>query len=236
MTAKTLRGAAWRALILLAIFISACKPAAAPPTPTLLPTETLAPPTETPLPTATFTTTPIPPTITPTATHTPEPTATATATLTPTLTATLTPAASSGGGAPFLGGGSIYVYLIQLGPGGMKKCDFTAVAVGAGIQSSNDVDVDLEAALDRLLAMKDKYYGSLYNPFSYSNMRVQKVEVSGDVTTVHMTGTYKPTGDPCDNTMVKAQLWSTIRQFKGVQATNVYLNGIPFGDRVSNDK
>jgi hypothetical protein len=240
MYTNTHRGVLSHALILLAMLIASCSPSAAatPPTVTPLPSETLAPPTQTPLPTATFTATLIPPTFTPTATHTPEPTATATATPTPTWTATLTPAAGANysSGLPAAGGNSVWVYLAVLDAGGTKDCKFSAVPVSAGVASSGDTEDDLKAALNSLFAMKSEYYGALYNPLFRSNLRVQSVDVKNSVTVVEMSGTYKPSGDPCDNTIVKAQVWGTIRQFRGVDATNVYLNGIPFGDRVSNDK
>jgi hypothetical protein len=62
------------------------------------------------------------------------------------------------------------------------------------------------------------------------------VKLENGLITVNLKGTYTPSDDDCDNTRVKAQVWNTIKQQQGVETTNIYLNGIPFGDRVSNDK
>jgi hypothetical protein len=80
--------------------------------------------------------------------------------------------------------------------------------------------------------------GGLLNPLFRSNLRVNNVifNSKNGLITVDLTGTYKPTGDDCDNSRVKAQIWQTIRQYREIKATNIYLNGIPFGDRLSNDK
>ncbi|HEY5670657.1 MAG TPA: hypothetical protein VIS10_11710, partial [Anaerolineales bacterium] len=70
-----------------------------------------------------------------------------------------------------------------------------------------------------------------------SRLRVEKVDLDkGGLIEVWLSGTYKPSGDPCDNSRVKAQIWNTIKQFRGVKKTNIFLNRIPFGDRLSNDK
>jgi len=86
--------------------------------------------------------------------------------------------------------------------------------------------------------MKSKYYGSLYNPVSYSTFRVADINLSeaSGFLTVWLSGKYKPSGNKCDNTRVKAQIWSTAKQFGGITGTNFYINGPnPFGDFVSND-
>jgi len=111
------------------------------------------------------------------------------------------------------------------------------VPVGSGVQQKGGIESALKEALKRLFAYKDEYVGGLYNPLSRSNLRVNDVNFNEDdgLITVDLSGTYKPSGDKCDNTRVKAQIWGTVRQWREVKATNIYLNGIPFGDRVSND-
>jgi hypothetical protein len=108
----------------------------------------------------------------------------------------------------------VWIYFIQPDTGG-PICGDTAVGVSSGVPRSGDIADDTAAAL-----------------------RVNNVSFNdgNGLITVNLSGTYKPSGDDCDNTRVKAQIWQTIRQWRQVKATNIYLNGIPFGDRLSNDK
>lgn len=206
-------------------------PTQAPPTPTvspLPPSPTLAPPTPQP-PTPTFTEAPT----TATSTHTPSPTATETPTATPTAVVAIP--ASSGWGAS---GSALLIYYIKLDTGGDVGCGDSAVGLSTGNKRSGDIAGDVKLALQKLLANKNKYSGEFYNPVSLSNISVESVEYNGKtgLITVHLRGTYIRSGDDCDNTRVKAQVWNTIRQFRDIKMTNIYLNGGPFGDKVSNDK
>ena len=227
--------------ILLALLAGCSAPTQAP---TLAPqpaaaTPTLEPPTATPtLPPPTQTSTAVPPTETttplPTATLTEQPTLTATATMTP--TATLAPVVNQTPGLPAVSGDSVKIYYIQQpAPGG--SCSVTPVPVGSGLKRSKDVSKDAKAGLQVLLAARWLNSGGLYNPLSRSSIKVQSVSFDDNtgLISVWFTGDYNPTKDPCDNLRVKAQLWSTIRQFKGVTRTNIFLNNVPFGDRLSND-
>lgn len=231
----------WLALFILLVGCSSPAPLPAVSTATALPpTATLIPPTNTLEPTATDLPTDTP---SPTATETAVPTATATETAipsnTPTASPTLVPTSSSAGTGSLLPSASknvVSIYFIQQGTGG-PICGDTAVAVGSGVEQSGDIEKDLDKALTVLFSYSSDSVGGLYNPLAYSNLRVNGVDFDSDngLITVDLTGTYKPTGDKCDNTRVKAQVWGTIRQWRDVKATNIYLNGIPFGDRVSND-
>jgi hypothetical protein len=111
------------------------------------------------------------------------------------------------------------------------------VAVSSGVERTSNISSNVKDALDVLFSYKSEYVGGLLNPLYRSNIRVESVDFNSKngLITVNLQGTYKPTGDKCDNTRVKAQIWQTVRQFSAVKATNIYLNGIPFGDRVSND-
>jgi len=225
------------------IFLAACGPApeAGPNlTATSLPSEmppTNLPPTETatfqPSPTATAL-----PSLTPTETLTPLPTATQTPT--PTETATSTPTRAANSGLPTGGSkGGVVVYLILLKTGGKVGCGDSAVPAPAGVARTKDTAADIEAALDVLFSMKSKYYGNLYNPTSYSTLRVQEVEFDegSGALVMHLSGKYKPSGDDCDHSRVRAQIWATAKQFGGVTSTSFYINGPhPFGDFVSDDR
>jgi hypothetical protein len=117
-------------------------------------------------------------------------------------------------------------------------CGDSVIGVGTGLKKSGDMEGDIKEALTRLFAFKGEYFGSLYNPVFRSNLAVESVKFNSDngLITVNLRGTYAPSGDDCDNTRVKAQVWNTIRQFRDIKMTNIYLNGGPFGDKVSNDK
>jgi hypothetical protein len=131
----------------------------------------------------------------------------------------------------------VWIYFIQPDTGG-PICGDTAVGVSSGVPRSGDIADDTAAALKVLFSYASEYVGSLSNPLWRSNLRVNNVSFNdgNGLITVNLSGTYKPSGDDCDNTRVKAQIWQTIRQWRQVKATNIYLNGIPFGDRLSNDK
>lgn len=241
MNAKILLGRVVLGII-LTLLMAACaspapEPTPVPPTPTiLLPTDTPVPASETPTQTTTLTPTE---TQQPTATQ-PPPTSTATETSVPTETPTSTPtatAAQTGASLPSASKDSVSFFLIQEQVGG-SICGDAAVPVGAGVELSGSVSDDVYNALKQLFSIKDEYVGGLLNPLFRSNLRVNKVNFNSKngLITVDLTGTYKPTGDDCDNSRVKAQIWQTIRQYREIKATNIYLNGIPFGDRVSNDK
>jgi hypothetical protein len=168
------------------------------------------------------------PTLTPTLANTETPT--------PTVTYTLVP---QGGGFPLPGasGDTVNIYFIQ-GSAGSAACDVKIVAVSSGVKITGDIEPDIKAGLRKLFSYKEQYYGSLYNPLYSSNIRVKNVSFRSKIglVEVYMSGDYNPSGDPCDNLRVKAQIWSTIKQFRGVKNTNIFLNNIPFGDRLSNDK
>ncbi|HSB03341.1 MAG TPA: hypothetical protein VLE49_22010 [Anaerolineales bacterium] len=223
--------------------LAACT-SATPQVPTITPappTETAAPPTDTatPLPSDTPTFTPPPPTAT--ATATPEPTLTSTPafTDTPAATATFTPPPKPTFlfiPLPAASSDTINIYFVQK-ISGSGECNIRIIAVSSGIKISGDVEADVKAGLTKLFSYKDQYYGDLYNPLYKSRIRVQEVDLDkSGLIDVFMTGSYQASGDPCDNTGVKGQVWSTIKQFRDVETTNIILNRVPFGDRVSNDK
>ena len=227
-------------IILPMVVISGCASQTPEPTP-VPPTATEVPPSNTPVPP---TDTPVPPTAT--ATETPTPTAISTSTETPlptntptsTPTYTSTPAPSSSGSVGSSVENAIRIYFIQPNVGGTVGCGDNAIGIGIGQARSNDIGKDAKIALEQLLSYKSEYVNGLYNPLFRSNIKVASVKFrrSNGLITVNLRGTYKKPQDDCDNLRVKAQVWSTVKQFRGVKMTNIYLNGIPFGDRVSNDK
>lgn len=223
--------------LVFALLLSACSAETPQPTPT--PTETSLPPTATPpppTPTAEPTAT-LEPTATETLAPTMTPTLEPTPTQTPTETATPLPTRSVSFPAVPVVDDPIYAYYILEHMAIADGCQ-PPFGVSIGVSRSGDIAKDVKLALQSLFAVKTEYYGSLFNPLYRSNIKVQSVKFnrSNGLITVELSGTYQPTGDPCDNTGVKSQVWGTIRQFNAVKMTNIYLNDIPFGDRVSNDK
>jgi hypothetical protein len=130
------------------------------------------------------------------------------------------------------------MFFILLDTDGNVGCGDSAVGYRTGLMRSGDIAADVKTALARLFGVKSEYLGETYNPVFRSNLAVNSVsfDSSDGLINVELTGTYTPSGDDCDNTRVKAQIWNTIRQYRDVKKTNIYLNGIPFGDRLSNDK
>jgi hypothetical protein len=190
------------------------------------PTHTLPPATETPLPpTATFsppTETPSPIPATPTSTLTALPSDTPTET--ETATSTMPPPTPSGEDA-------IYVYYIQLNTGGPVACGDSLVAANTGLWRTGDIEEDVRTALGRLF-FKRQWFGNLFSPVYLSNLAVAEVtfdKYSGEIS-VSLKGTYVRSDDRCDNGRVRAQIWTTIRQFKGIKTVYILLNDNLLGD------
>lgn len=210
------------------VFLSACS-SIGETTPTATPiaspthSSPIAQPTHTPAP---VTDTPLPPTPTPTASGTPTATPSPTDTPTPTETPTSTspPPTASGEDA-------IYVFYIALNTGGPVGCGDTLVKVNTGLYRSGDNESDIAAAL-RSLFNKQQYIGSLYNPVFRSNWRIESVEFKAfeGLADVSLSGGYVRSDDRCDDSRVRAQIWTTIRQFPGVKTVYILMNGNLLGD------
>ncbi len=184
-------------------------------------------PTATPIP-PTETYTPLPPTLTSTSTHTPTPTETPFPTETPTETSP--PPTASGEDA-------VYVYYIQLDTGGPVSCGDSLIKANTGVWRTGEVEKDVDTALKRLF-FKREFFGSLYNPVYLSNLEVSNVSFKkyyGEIT-VDLQGTYVRSGDRCDDSRVRAQVWSTVRQFPEVKKVNIFLNGNLLGDILATGK
>jgi hypothetical protein len=184
-------------------------------------------PTATPIP-HTETYTPLPPTLTSTSTHTPTPTETPFPT--ETATETFPPPTPSGEDA-------VYVYYIQLDTGGPVSCGDSLIKANTGVWRTGEVEKDVATALSRLF-FKREFFGSLYNPVYLSNLEVSNVSFKkyyGEIT-VDLQGTYVRSGDRCDDSRVRAQVWSTVRQFPEVKKVNVFLNGNLLGDILATGK
>lgn len=220
-------------VVIASIILSGCSSAIQQPIATIA-TPTLEPAAGTPLPPRVtswlpkLSATPIPPTATftntPTETQTPVPTRTSTPTRTPAPSETSLPPKPSGDAA-------VYFYVIQPDTGGPVSCGDSLVALNTGVWRTGDVAVDVKAALKRLL-VKVQYFGGLVNPVYLSNIEVDSVDYksSTGVVTVRLRGTYVRSDNPCDSSRVRAQIWTTIRQFPGVKGLDILLNQNLLGD------
>jgi hypothetical protein len=162
----------------------------------------------------------------PTATFTPEPPTSTpvppTATLAPTATETLS-------------NYTVNLYLIALDDGGKAGteigCNDSLVPITVNIEPTTAV---LRAALEKLLSIKSRTYGSsgLYNSLYQSNLSIESVGVQNGEAVLRLTGELVLSG-VCDNSRVKAQLEEIALQFTTVNSVSVILNGEPLDEVLS---
>lgn len=218
----------WIASLLIALIVmlvlAGCSRAEPQSTPTLTEIaassttiQTALPPTDTPTLTLSMTLT-----ASPSSTNTPPPSETPTSS--PTVTETIPPPTPSSKDA-------ILIYLIQLDTDGPVACGDSLVPINTGVWRSGDVAADVAEALRRLF-VKQEYIAGLYNPSFLSNISVDSVDFRAfsEVVSIRLSGTYVRSGDRCDDGRVRAQVWTTIRQFSGIKTVDILLNGNLLGD------
>ena len=121
----------------------------------------------------------------------------------------------------------VKIFLIGEGDNGqggdLVGCGDSAIPVFVQIAPTQGV---LRAALEKLLSIKDQFYGQsgLYNALYQSNLQVQSVTIHNGVANVQLTGTMQLSGE-CDNPRVQAQIMDTILQFPTVTSADVFING-----------
>jgi hypothetical protein len=135
------------------------------------------------------------------------------------------------------GDDAIYVYYIEMGTGGPVACDDSLVALNTGVARSGDIEADVRTALLRLF-VKQQYSGKLVNPAYLSNIQVDSVKFKAydGIISIRLSGTYVRSGDRCDDSRVRAQVWTTIRQFSGIKTVDILLNGNLLGDILATGK
>jgi hypothetical protein len=133
---------------------------------------------------------------------------------------------------------AIVIYYIIKGTGGPVSCGDSLYAVNTGLPRTGDVAADATTALKRLFAYRYEFNGSLYQSLYQSNITVDSVtfKPSIGVISIRLGGTYVRTGDDCDNSRARAQIWQTIRQFSEVKTVDIFLNSNLLGDVLANDK
>ncbi len=121
----------------------------------------------------------------------------------------------------------VEIFLIGIddnGQGGkLVGCGDSAIPVQVEIAPTQGV---LRAALEKLLSIKDQFYGQsgLYDSLFQSNLQVQSVTIDNGVATVQLSGTMQLAGE-CDNPRVEAQLVNTVLQFPTVTSVEIFING-----------
>ncbi|MGA7669906.1 MAG: GerMN domain-containing protein [Nitrolancea sp.] len=129
-------------------------------------------------------------------------------------------------------------YLVAIGDNGQSGpavgCGDSLVAVTTDIGSPSDTEGKISAALGKLFAIHDQYYGEsgLYDALYNSSLQVDSVNLNGSKAVVNLSGSFS-LGGVCDDPRAIGQIESTVTQFSDVDSTNVYLNGILIQDVLS---
>ena len=130
---------------------------------------------------------------------------------------------------------TVKIFLIALEDNGQSGilvgCGDSAVPVTVVIPRTQGV---LKAALEKLLSIKEQYYGEsgLYNALYQSDLKLKSVTIDQGKAVIHLTGTVM-LGGVCDAPRVEAQIKQTALQFSTVSDVEVFINDIPLEDVLS---
>lgn len=130
---------------------------------------------------------------------------------------------------------TVKIFLIALEDNGQSGilvgCGDSAVPVTVIIPRTQGV---LKAALEKLLSIKEQYYGEsgLYNALYQSDLQLKSVTIDQGKAVIHLTGTVM-LGGVCDAPRVEAQIKQTALQFSTVSDVEVFINDIPLEDVLS---
>ena len=129
----------------------------------------------------------------------------------------------------------VKVYLVALGDNGVSGrligCGDSLVPVEQAIVPTQGV---LRAALEILLGIKTQYYGQsgLYNALYQSDLTIEDLRIDNGKASIHLAGRLL-LGGVCDNPRVEAQLVETAKQFSTVKEVEIFINGKPLKDVLS---
>jgi hypothetical protein len=92
----------------------------------------------------------------------------------------------------------------------------------------------LRAALETLLGIKTQYYGQsgLYNALYQSDLTIADLRIDKGKASIHLAGRLL-LGGVCDAPRVEAQLVETAKQFSTVKEVEIFINGKPVKDVLS---
>jgi hypothetical protein len=127
------------------------------------------------------------------------------------------------------------MFLIAMGDNGQSGqvvgCGDSLIPVNIDVPYTQGV---LRAALERLLATKEQFYGQsgLYNALYQSNLRIDELKIQDGEAIVQLSG-QAVLGGECDTPRLIAQIEATAMQFSTVQRVSVFLNGEPIRTALS---
>jgi len=130
---------------------------------------------------------------------------------------------------------TVKIFLIALEDNGQSGilvgCGDSAVPVTVIIPRTQGV---LKAALEKLLSIKEQYYGEsgLYNALYQSDLKLKSVTIDQGKAVIHLTGKVM-LGGVCDAPRFEAQIKQTALQFSTVSDVEVFINDIPLEDVLS---
>jgi len=92
----------------------------------------------------------------------------------------------------------------------------------------------LKAALQELFSIRQQFLGEsgLYSALYQSTLQVDSAVISGDKATIHLSGQLL-LGGVCDDPRASAQITETALQFSSVKQVEVYINGTPLSQALS---
>jgi hypothetical protein len=129
----------------------------------------------------------------------------------------------------------VQIFLIALEDNGVSGdkigCDDSVVGVTRQITPSAS---PLEAALNELLSIKDEFYGEsgLYNALDRSDLEVASAVVENGQAIVRLRGQML-LGGVCDDPRAQAQIEYTALHSPGVQGVEIFINGEPIQEVLS---
>jgi len=130
---------------------------------------------------------------------------------------------------------TVKVFLVATGDNGASGkligCGDSLVPVTQPIVPTQGV---LRAALELLLGIKQQYYGGsgLYNALYQSDLTIADLTLENGKATIQLAGRLL-LGGVCDNPRVEAQLVETAKQFSTVKEVEIFINGKPLKDVLS---
>jgi LysM repeat protein len=129
----------------------------------------------------------------------------------------------------------VKVFLIAPGSGapGNIGCGDLPVAVTRNVSATT---APLTAAIGQLIGLRDQYYGQsgLFNSLYQSSLSIESVTLVNGVATIRLRGSFL-IGGACQGPMVQAVFDRTAKQFSTVKTVNVYINGRPLVDILSEE-
>jgi hypothetical protein len=129
----------------------------------------------------------------------------------------------------------VKVFLIALGDNGASGkligCGDSLVPAEQAIVPTQGV---LRAALEILLGIKTQYYGQsgLYNALYQSDLTIDDLRIDNGNASIRLAGRLL-LGGVCDNPRLEAQLVETAKQFSTVKEVEIFINGKPLKDVLS---